>query len=301
VKTLEESKVFADNIREGLIKEEARRSRERMAHLSSRILVVVTAMLVSTAVVFADWDIGDPALYYQLPAAKGWDVYSEWGTGPLASEGYGAADDWTAATTSTISDIHFWGSWKNDVVGQTGRILIQIFSNDTSNPSFHRPDDLLWSTVITTNEYTGRLWSASPTKDQGWYDPRGTDTWAANEHKKVYQYNIDTIENPFQQQAGQTYWMMISMDYQGCDWGWKTTNNVSGNGSVFWDSYNVWGPHDCWHRHPEIDWKWTQLKTPQGYCDPRTPVDLAFVLTPEPATLFLLAAGAVAALRRRSR
>ena len=168
--------------------------------------------------------------------------------------------------------------------------------------AFPRPDELLWSSVINTDEYTGRLWSTSPTKNQGWYDPRETDEWNANEHKKVYQYNIDTIDNPFIQQAGQTYWMEISMDFQGCEWGWKTTENVSGNSSVFWDSYNVWGPHDYWHRHPEIEWKWTQLKTPQGTVTLEHPVDLAFVLTtPEPATLFLLAAGAVAALRRRSR
>jgi hypothetical protein len=271
-----------------------------MAHLSSRILVVVAAMLISAAVVSAEWKPGDPALYSQLPSSTGWDVYSEWGTGPLASEGYGAADDWTATQTAAITDIHFWGSWKSDIVGTTGKILIQIFSNDTSNPAFPRPDDLQWSRVITTGQYTGSLYSSSPTNDQGWYDPRGTDTWAANQHKKTYQYDIDVINNPFVQQAGQTYWMEISMDFQGCDWGWKTTNSVSGNSSVFWDSYNVWGQHDYWHRHPEIEWKWTQLKTPLHYCDPRVPQDLAFVLTtPEPATLFLLAAGAVAALRRR--
>jgi hypothetical protein len=277
-------------------------TRRMMDRLKLCVAVSVLSTLITFTGALADWDIGDPALYYQLPAPTGWDVYSEWGTGPLASEGYGAADDWTATKTAPITDIHFWGSWKNDVVGQTGKILIQIFSNDTSNPGFSRPDELQWSSVITTNEYTGRLWSASPTKDQGWYDPRETDSWTANEHKKVYQYNIDAIDNPFIQEAGHTYWMMISMDFEGCEWGWKTTESVEGNSSVFWDSYDVYGPHDKWHKHPTIDWKWTQLKTPQGYCDPRTPVDLAFVLTtPEPATLLLLAAGAAAVLRKRNK
>jgi hypothetical protein len=87
--------------------------------------------------------------------------------------------------------------------------------------------------------------------------------------------------------------MMISMDFEGCEWGWKTTESVEGNSSVFWDSKNVWGPHGG-------DWKWTQLLTPQGHHSPRDPMDLAFVLTtPEPATLLLLAAGAAAVLRRK--
>ena len=277
---------------------------ERIECTKLRAMVFIfAAMFICTAVVSAadpTWVVGNPALYSQLPnTTNGWDVYSEWGTGPLASEGYGAADDWTATTTSAITDIHFWGSWKNDTVGTTGPILIQIFSNDTSNPSFPRPDECLWNRVITPAQYTASIYSTSPTNNQGYYDPRGTDSWIANNHKKIYQYDIDVVDNAFVQEAGQTYWIEISMNYLGCEWGWETTQSVSGNSSVFWDSYNVYGPHDKWEKHPEIDWKWTELKTPQGYCDPRTPVDLAFVLTPEPATLFLLAAGAAAALRRR--
>ena len=272
------------------------------AHTVLRDAVVIVVMLVIGGATFADWKVGDPALYYQLPTySGGWDVYSEWGTGPLANEGYGAADDWTATTTAHIKDIHFWGSWKNDVVGVTGKILIQIFSNDTSDPAFPRPDELLWSNVINEGQYTKQIVYTGATKNQSWYDPRQTDEWILNEHKKIYQYNIPNIANSFLQQAGHTYWLEISMDFQGCDWGWKTTPSVSGNSAVFWDSYETWGPHCYWWRHPEIEWKWTQLKTPLHYCDPRVPQDLAFVITPEPATLFLLAIGAAAALRKRSR
>jgi hypothetical protein len=269
------------------------------------LIIFVTIVIIFTGgVVFADWEPGDPALFYQLPSATGWDVYSEWGTGPLSDEGYGAANDWHANVTAPITDIHFWGSWKNDVAGNTGRILIQIFDNDTSNPAFARPDDLLWSRVINPGQgegtYVVNPWSSSPTNNQGWYDPRYTDHWQSNEHGDIYQYNIPNIANPFIQQAGHTYWLEISVDFEGCVWGWKTTDSVQGNPSVFWDSYETWGPHDKWHRHPEIDWKWTKLSTPSGYCDPRQSMDVAFVLTtPEPATLFLLAAGAVVVLRRR--
>jgi hypothetical protein len=89
------------------------------------------------------------------------------------------------------------------------------------------------------------------------------------------------------------------MDYQGCNWGWKTTNSVKGNPSVFWDTYDIWGPHPYCYWSPTTQWKWTQLTAPQGYCYPRTPLDLAFVLTvPEPATIVLLALGGLL-LRKR--
>jgi hypothetical protein len=265
-------------------------------------------MLVTGGATFADWKVGQPALYYQLPSYTGWDVYSEWGTGPLTQppNGYGAADDWTATTTAPITDIHFWGSWKEDRAGTTGKILLQILSNDTVSGgpgSFPRPDEVLWSRVINENEYKGKLVYTSQTKDQGWYDPRDEGDWDRNEHKQMYQYNIPNIVSPFTQIAGQTYWLQISMDFQGCEWGWKTTDSVSGNPGVFWDSYNVWGEHCNWWRHPEIEWKWTQLTTPHGWHDPRVPQDLAFVITtvPEPATLFLLGIGAAAVLRKRKR
>jgi len=271
-----------------------------MRETKVRAAVFIFAALIPFSAGLADWDVGDPALFYQLPDPTGWDVYSEWGTGPYAGEGYGAANDWTATSTAPITDIHFWGSWKNDYVGVTGRILVQIFGNDTqSDPyGFARPDELLWDRVITVDQYTSRLYDEAW---QGWYDPRGSDTWQANNHQKMYQYNIPFIDNPFVQEVGQTYWIMISMDFQGCEWGWKTTESVEGNSSTFWDSYDAWGSHCYWYHDPLIKWKWTELETPNGWCNPRTPVDLAFVLTtiPEPATLVLLAAGAVVALRRR--
>ena len=266
-----------------------------------KLMTICLAAMMSVMIVGvanADWVPADGSKmhYPQLPDPQGWDISFNWREQSFA-------DDFKCTATGPITDIHFWGSWKNDIVGTTGKILIQIFSNDTisgGGGSFPKPDEALWSRVITTNQYTSRLYT---TGDQGWYDPRYTDHWYEHNHDLMYQYNIPVISNPFVQQAGKTYWLMISMDYLGCDWGWKTSLDVQGNSSVFWDSYQTWGPHCSWWRHPEIDWKWTQLKTPLGCHDPRTPVDLAFVLTtvPEPATLFILAAGAAALLRRRKR
>jgi hypothetical protein len=243
-------------------------------------LISVSAILLLCSFASADWDPGEPNLFHQLPNPNGWDVYSEWC--------YGVANDWTADVTAPITDIHFWGSWKNDIVGHTGNILMRIRENKTSGVSFAQPGTILWERVITEDEYTDRLYT---TGDQGWYDPRQTDEWYAHNHDDMYQYNIDVIDNPFVQQAGHTYWLEISMDYYGCEWGWKTTLTNSGNPSVFWDTYGYHG------------WAWQQLKEPSGWCYPRTPqpLDVAFVLTvPEPATVIMLIAGAAILLRKRS-
>ena len=46
----------------------------------------------------------------QLPDPNGWDV--------KADGGLCLADDWQCDGTGPVRDIHFWGSWKGDVVGE---------------------------------------------------------------------------------------------------------------------------------------------------------------------------------------
>jgi hypothetical protein len=255
-----------------------------------RIVILAAVIFTPCGGVLADWDVGDPCLYSQLPDTAGWDVYSEWQ--------YGAADDWTATSTALITDIHFWGSWKYDVVGDMGNLLIQIFDNDTSNPSFPKPGNQLWEYVAAEGTYTTKKFDNIGW--QGWYDPRGPyDEWGeAHNHQDMYQYNIILNNLPeeerFEQVEGQTYWLQISSNYEGCLWGWKTTTQPSGATAVFWDKWGYWG------------WNWQQLYEPLKWCQeecypPREPLPLgmAFVITPEPATLLLLAAGAAVVLRKR--
>jgi hypothetical protein len=259
-------------------------------------------MFVAAGVAFADWGPGDSSLFYQLPDPAGWIVYSEYGTGPIHEppESYGVANDWTATESAVITNIHFWGSWKDGVVGQSGEILVQIFSNDTGDydPAFPRPDKCLWSVVLTEDEYTNQLYS---TGDMGWYDPRYFDEWNLHNEDEIYEYSIPFLEEPFEQEAGETYWLSISMNAEEGEWGWLTSLDIQGNDSVFWDSYDFWAPHPTWSRRRDITWKWTPLETPTGFGDYRIPMDLAFVIIPEPAALLLLAAGAAFGLRKTKR
>jgi hypothetical protein len=280
---------------------------------SATLILFVLFVAVGTIPAFADWEPGDWASHSQEPNFTGWDVYSEWGDGPWYhhpipdADGYGAANDWTATETAGVKSIHFWGSWKNDIVGQTGDILIQIYSNDSTHYDFDQPGDLLWYRVISTGDYTWRAYHPESWGTQGWYDPRYSDSnpymqYHYPDHDGVYQYNIADINDPFVQQAGETYWLMISMNFEGCQWGWKTSETVEGSQSLFWDAYYNYGASgsypQCWH-HPEVDWRWVQLHE-GGWCgQPKPPMDLAFVIVPEPATMLLLAVGAAVVLRKR--
>jgi hypothetical protein len=246
-----------------------------VVHLRSYIKFALVAVLCTAGVVLADWDVNEPALYYQLPDSEGWSVYSEWGTG--------AADDWTATTTAPITDIHFWGGWENDYAGDLGNLLIQIFDNDTSG-SFPMPGNQLWEHVVLEYEYTSRKFDNIGW--QGWYDPRGAGDWDSHNHEDMFQYSIEFAPgDAFLQEAEQTYWIMISMDFQGGVLGWNSAESVSGSSAVFWDTNGGW----------------TELMTLAGYQDPRTPLDMAFVLAPEPTTLLLLGFGSLALLRKRKK
>jgi hypothetical protein len=245
----------------------------------SYIKFAFVAVLCAAGAAPADWEVGDPASYYQSPDPVGWSIYAE-----PETEEYSAADNWTAGATAPITDIFFWGGWEMDVVGETGEIQIQIFNDNPADNGFPKTDECVWSRIITEGQYTARLFIDAPERNLGWYDPQGTDAWNVNDHRDMYQYCIHIINDPFIQQAGQTYWLMISTVGQGGWWGWSTAEGVSGGPAVFWDNYSS---------------GWTQLSTPAGYPGPQTPLDLAFVIVPEPATLLLLALGAAIARKRR--
>ena len=77
------------------------------------ILPLAVAIALGTAgPALADWDPGDghKMHYPQLPDEDGWDV--------KAIDGICLADDWLCTESGPVTDIHFWGSWKNGIVGR---------------------------------------------------------------------------------------------------------------------------------------------------------------------------------------
>jgi hypothetical protein len=237
--------------------------------MRSLTLLCLAAVLVVPAL--ADWDPGDGHKMHfpQLPDEQGWDVNA---TLPKV-----LADDWMCSKSGWVEDIHFWGSFQEDLWYPIDFFYLSIHANDPGPPS--KPvNPPLWERIFVPGEWTERLYG---TGDQGWYDPN-TGYWYRPDHFDFYQYNFVDIPEPFYQEEGEIYWLDVSAvildPYH--QWGWKTTRD-------HWMDDAVWGDVDT-----GPDW--------QPLYDPETgeTLDMAFVITPEPASICLLGLGLVL-LRRR--
>ena len=155
--------------------------------------------------------------------------------------------------------------------------------------------------------------------DQGWYNPN-TGEYNPFDHTMYFQYNIVDIPDPFIQKGTATdpivYWLDIQVDvpYIGPplggtwgdidpfqpEWGWKTTfktpPGLEDQAPGAWNDDAVWSDSGG-----TVD-PWSELRDP----DFNSPeyghsLDMAFVITPEPATLLVLALGLVPAFLGRAR
>lgn len=242
-----------------------------------KVFGVIAAMLLFAAPVLADWDVGDSYKmhYPQLPKLDGWDVRAGYYTF--------LADDFLCTDTGPITDIHLWASWKGDIAewAQVGQIHTAIWSDDRSGP-YSKPGVRLWHNDWSISQASIVPWGAGP---QGWYDP-AMGLVLPVDHDQIWQINlVNPLEPPFIQQEGTIYWLEVSFvnvnpfaDFPTI--GWKQS------GSPHFEDDAVW-------RTPETPW--AELMDPMTQLS----MDLAFVITPEPASVGLLALGALALIRRR--
>jgi hypothetical protein len=104
-----------------------------------------------------------------------------------------------------------------------------------------------------------------------------------NDHVRYWQVNITDIGDPFIQQADTLYWLDLQVQglTNGYLIGWKTSTEHFQDYAVYQNAAGGW----------------SQI----AVCTNDNPTDLAFVITPEPATIALLGFGAVGLLARRRR
>jgi hypothetical protein len=246
----------------------------------------VGLMLLATSVL-ADWQPGDPHKmhYPQLPdLVNGMDV--------LATEPKILADDWRCSGSGPVTDIHFWGSWLNDDIGDL-HTDVYIFADIPANQSptgYSMPGELLWSRHFhPTDIAIGEVVTAS----EPFFDPNvneiiGSDT-------QVIQYNFFIPETEaFVQEEGQIYWLGVQKRNLADPFlfGWKSSADHFNDDAVYGDFQSSTIPG---MQPPGSPIGWNEL------IDPRSgeSMDLAFVITPEPGSISLLVLGGLALLRRR--
>ncbi len=253
-------------------------------------ICVVCAFVASTAT--AHWvpQDGHKMHFPQLPDPQGWDI----------AFSTTLADDWQCSGTGPVTDIHFWGSWRQDIVGNIQNIHLSIHedipANDPRGTYYSQPGIELWSLDTTDFTISDSFYGC-----EGWYDPTNTAETTYPDHDKFYQYNITDIPQPFTQQEDTVYWLdiMVTVE-QGTngdqpEFGWKTADVNS-----YPDPYT--GSH---YRDDAVFFSYDTTGAPLGWFELYDPyeldksLDLAFVITPEPATIGLLGLGALSLIRRK--
>lgn len=246
--------------------------------------LAVLSLCAAPMVARADWDYepGNPLdKWVQLPDPYGWDVKV---TPPKI-----LADDFLCVDPLPITDVHFWGSWADDMVGKITNVHLSIHS-DLVGAVPSQPDILLWDKDFDDTMFTVRKWHEEGL--QGWYNPNTGQYWPDN-HQEIYQVNIDLCPEQWFWQDGDPenpvwYWLDIQVtvaDPVCTDFGWKTSIDHNRDNAV-------WRDECC---PPEQAWE--ELYDPVS----GESLDMAFVITtiPEPGVFVIAAIGLLALLRSR--
>ncbi len=205
-----------------------------------------------------EWENIHKMHYPQLPDPNGWDVsFADYDVTPVEPESRYVGDDWNCSFTGNVTDIHFWFSWLDDMNTTIGDINISIWSDNPSGPDGHSiPETMLWQKTVTDSEY--EIIGPHPGL-QGWY-------WSEGEiipdmQLEYYRLDIWDITEPFYQEEGTIYWLIIDMpEYEGGATyiGWKTSVDHWNDAAVYGDGFN-----------------WTNITDP---VESPMPMDLSFVI-----------------------
>jgi hypothetical protein len=216
------------------------------------VTVAVGAVCLLAMPAAADWQPGDGHKMHfpQLPDEAGWDVNA---TFPIV-----LADDWECSDTGLITDLHFWGSWRDvtgDNIGDVGNILWFVISihddipAEQSSTGYSMPGEQLryweiWDFIPV---------AIDPPTTEGWYDPsEDPPIIIPDDHQTYFQYNIfdipTLVQDPFVQTGGRIYWLNISAVVEEAPgepqpiWGWKSSID-HWNDDAVWTNMNVVPPY----------------------------------------------------------
>ncbi|MBN1972272.1 MAG: hypothetical protein JW787_01435 [Sedimentisphaerales bacterium] len=188
------------------------------------------------------------------------------------------ADDFECTNTDKITDVHFWGSWKNDKKYDIERIHLSIYNDvpaDSSNPYSQPAAKVLWQKDFYPGEFTEKLYHEVRKPGEWWWDPVKNNL-VEGADKQIWKIDIDINPNEAFTQQGtadnpRIYWLAIRVDTNDGEFGWKTRR---------WPDHYM--DDAVWDVGSELPRLWKELRYPKKhpYHDiERNSVDMAFQLT----------------------
>jgi hypothetical protein len=177
--------------------------------------------------------------YPQLPDLEGWDVF--------ALDPKTLADDWQCSETGWVTDIHFWGSWKDldgdpytdDFYTPMPWFRLSIHRNipASADTPWSRPGEQVW---FWEGEIPGTPFE--PPAMEHWFNPN-TGEVVYNDHVPYWRYDflVEQVSPPadsFFQYQDSIYWLNVSAvhidtPYQ---WGWKSSRDHFMDDAVYTDT-----------------------------------------------------------------
>ena len=216
-----------------------------------------------------DWVAGQPYKMHwpQLPDLGSTGIDISLSRTPLA-------DDFKCTATGPIRDIHIWGSFQEDVLPKDGpeslTFQLSIYSDvPATQDRWSRPDSLKWTRTFKPGEYSARKVHDGP---EDWYEPVA-GLYASANHRQAFQYNFCIDRDPFVQQQGTVYWLVVDDLSTNAEYmfGWKTTS----------PRYH-WNDDAVYQMSTKVGW--TAMTYPKGHRYEGRTLDLAFVITGDDTT-----------------
>jgi hypothetical protein len=164
------------------------------------------------------------------------------------------ADDFICTQTGPISDIHIWGSWRDDRVDQRAIFWLGLWSDvpRAGNVASH-PGVLLWSQQFNPGRYRNGL--AQTVAFEQFYNPN-PPAGVIGQDRQIWKYDFFP-QTPFVQTGSPNtptnYWLsVIVSNAPDKVFGWKTTPD-------HYNDYAVFAPAQLALPFPPLTYSWQTL------------------------------------------